>query len=418
MDSCVIQLTESTFKHGNLNIRPCGKDFFPPDVFGGSSKKAGLGVPITLEVEGLPDTIKTDIPTNSSTNQTRWILRERAWVKQFILSNNLEPGDTITITRSGNRIYRITPSNGHSGVAGKERQFEKDIRTSTKSFLSIGHIRTCECPKNHINCLSPKEWLKCQLGVWQFSYEGRDIRDKKVHPATFPIALARKVIDLFTHKGELVLDPFVGSGTTLVAAQDASRNAVGFDLQKKYVGLVESRLCRNSQLFADARQAAICDDAINIPDYLHRETVSLIFTSPPYANLLNRERKNKSRRHRDNGQLGKVEQYSQDPRDLGTMTLPEYTNAMGNIFEKLLPLLRPKSHCVINVPDMWWENKRITLHVSLIEELRQRGYELRNIIIWDRTNVVNKVGIFGWPSNYITMGVTFEYLLDFWRPPA
>jgi len=55
--------------------------------------------------------------------------------------------------------------------------------------------------------------------------------------------------------------------------------------------------------------------------------------------------------------------------------------------------------------------------VSLIEELRKRGYELRNIIIWDRTNVVNQIGIFGWPSNYITMGVTFEYLLDFWRPP-
>ena len=66
---------------------------------------------------------------------------------------------------------------------------------------------------------------------------------------------------------------------------------------------------------------------------------------------------------------------------------------------------------------MWWENERITIHVSLIEELRKRGYELRNIIIWDRTNIVNNIGIFGWPSNYITMGVTFEYLLDFWKPP-
>jgi hypothetical protein len=65
---------------------------------------------------------------------------------------------------------------------------------------------------------------------------------------------------------------------------------------------------------------------------------------------------------------------------------------------------------------MWWQNRRITLHIALVEELRKRGYELRNIIIWDRTNIVNRVGIFGWPSNYITMGTTFEYLLDFWRP--
>lgn len=63
------------------------------------------------------------------------------------------------------------------------------------------------------------------------------------------------------------------------------------------------------------------DDARSIPNYLEPESVSLIWTSPPYANLLNRKRKNKSRRGdlRDNGQLDKVEQYSQDERDLGLL---------------------------------------------------------------------------------------------------
>jgi DNA modification methylase len=286
---------------------------------------------------------------------------------------------------------------------------------STKK-LDINHKRACTCKPTHINCLNPKEWLKNQLGVWQFTYEKRDIRDKNVHPATFPIALSRKVIELFTHQGELVLDPFVGSGTALVAAQDCNRNAVGFDLQQKYIEISNSRLA-SSSFFNKAKQIAIEDDARNIGEYLEQETVSLIWTSPPYANLLNRKRKNKSRRNRNNEQLGKVEQYSQDYRDLGIMSIEDYTKTMGDIYENLLPLLRPKAHCVINVPDMWWENKRITIHVSLIEELRKRGYELRNIIIWDRTNIVNQIGIFGWPSNYITMGVTFEYLLDFWKPP-
>jgi DNA modification methylase len=263
--------------------------------------------------------------------------------------------------------------------------------------------------------LTAKEWLKDQIGVWQCAYEGRDVRDKSVHPATFPIALARRVIELFTHAGELVLDPFVGSGTTLVAAQDLSRNAVGFDLQEHYIELCRQRL-GGDNLLNQAQQLAIQDDARNIPAYFELEIVSLIWTSPPYANLLNRQRKNKSRRQRQNAQLGKVEQYSQDPRDLGTMPLDEYTQAMGEIFASLLPLLRPKAHCVINVPDMWWEDERITIHVALVEELRRRGYELRNTIIWDRTNIVNQKGIFGWPSNYITMGITFEYLLDFWRP--
>lgn len=263
-----------------------------------------------------------------------------------------------------------------------------------RSKIPIGYTRTCACPPNHLNCLTAKEWIECQLGVWQFAYEGRDIRDKNLHPATFPIALAKRVISLFTHEGELVLDPFVGSGTTLVAARDLNRNAVGFDLQAKSITLCAERL-ESYTLFNQAQQIAIQDDARNIPAYLEPETVSLIWTSPPYANLLNRKRLNKSRRKRRNEQYGKIEQYSQDPRDLGTMPLEEYTQAMGDIFEALFSLLRPRAHCVINVPDIWWEDKRITIHVALVEELRKRGYELRNIIIWDRTNIVNQVGIFG-----------------------
>jgi DNA modification methylase len=308
----------------------------------------------------------------------------------------------------------LTATKSKRGRQYKKESLPLTIREGAIEYrteLHIGHARTCKCGPTHINCLPAKEWLKSQLGVWRFTFEARDIRDKEVHPATFPIALSKRVIELFTHQGELVLDPFVGSGTTLVAAHDLNRNAVGFDLQQKYISLCASRL-KQSQLFTSARQVAIQDDARNISRYLAPETVELIWTSPPYANLLNRARKNKSRRFRNNEQLGKVEQYSQDSRDLGTMALEEYTKAMGDIFESLLPLLCPKGHCVINVPDMWWENQRITIHVSLIEELRRRGYELRNIIIWDRTNIVNQIGIFGWPSNYITMGVTFEICLN------
>ncbi|NPV51342.1 MAG: site-specific DNA-methyltransferase [Candidatus Methanofastidiosum sp.] len=290
---------------------------------------------------------------------------------------------------------------------------EKNLEYGTK--LNIGYTKLCECTSNKLNCLTAKEWLKSQIGVWQFSYEKEDIRDKNIHPATFPISLARKVIQLFTHEGELVVDPFVGSGTTLVAAKSLNRNAVGFDLHEEYIKLCGKRLA-DEKLFSNTSQIAIQDDARNIEKYFDEETISLIFTSPPYANLLNRPRKNKSRRDRNTEQLGKVEQYSQDSRDLGILDIDEYTSQMGDIFENILPLIKPRGHCVINVPDMWWENSRITIHVSLINELRERNYELRNIIIWDRTNIVNKVGIFGWPSNYITMGVTFEYLLDFWKP--
>ena len=279
--------------------------------------------------------------------------------------------------------------------------------------LPISGERVCQCKAGHLNCMTAKEWIKSQLGVWQFNYERRDIRDKKTHPATFPLSLARRVIELFTHEGELVLDPFVGSGTTLLAAQDVNRNAVGFDLQESYAKLSAERLGQSG----NAAQVAVQDDARAIPYYLAPGSIGLILTSPPYANLLNRKRRNKSRRNRNNEQLDEIEQYSQDERDLGTMPLEEYADALAEIYAGLLPLLRSGGHCVVNVPDMWWENERVTIHLSVIEALRRVGYEFRNTIIWDRTNIVNRVGIFGWPSNYITMGTTFEYILDFRRRP-
>ena len=286
-----------------------------------------------------------------------------------------------------------------------------------RGLFGLENGRLCECPPKHINCLTAKEWIKSQLGVWQFHYESRDIRDKNAHPATYPISLANRCISLFTHEGELVLDPFVGSGTTLVAARDLNRNAVGFDLKPEYVDLTTERLAKSPEL-ESTTQMAFCGDARSIQDQLAPDSVSLVLTSPPYANLLNRPRQNKSRRglERKNSQYLKTEQYSQDPRDLGVLELDEYQDAMAEIYGSLFPLLKERGHCVIDVPDMWLDNRRITIHTAVVEALRSVGYELRNTIIWDRTNIVNRVGIFGWPSNYITMGTTFEYLLDFWKP--
>ena len=287
--------------------------------------------------------------------------------------------------------------------------------------LTISNTKTCGCSPNHLNCMSAKDWIKSQLGVWQVYYDGEDIRDKSVHPAVMPVALAKRVIALFTHRGELVLDPFNGIGTTLLAAKDLDRNAVGFDIKDKYCRVTEERLT-NSESMNTSKQIVLCDDARNIPRYLEDATVNLIFTSPPYANLLNRRRLNKSRRGdlRKNPQYLRVEQYSQDKRDLGTMQIQEYASELKGIYEQLFPILKPRGHNVINIPDMWWSDgtagKRIPIHIYVYHAMIDAGFELRNTIIWDRTNIVNKVGIFGWPSNYITMGTTFEYLLDFWKP--
>ena len=284
--------------------------------------------------------------------------------------------------------------------------------------LKIGYKKICNWPDSHISCVSAKEWVKGMVAIQTFYYEGRDIRDKNIHPAVFPIALPAHFIKLLKHEGELVLDPFVGVGTTLVAAQDLNRNAVGFDLKKEYIEIARKRL-KQSRLNHNTEQIAIVDDARNIPQYFKENTISLCITSPPYANMLNRPRLNKSIRGnlRQNEYYMTIQQYSNDPRDLGTMNHEEYAKALEEIFSGILPLMKPRAHCIININDVWWNNKRYLTHIYVIEALTKAGFEFRNTFIWDKRDLVNKVGIFGWPNNFISLGATMEYILDFWRPP-
>jgi len=283
--------------------------------------------------------------------------------------------------------------------------------------LEIGFEKTCKCPPSHINCLNAKDWMRSMVGIWEFHYEKRDIRDKNIHPAVFPIGLPSKCIQLFTHEGELVVDPFAGIGTTLLAAQDLNRNAIGFDLKQEYIEVAKGRLAQGLPL-NDTKQVEIHDDARNMHKYLKENTVSLVVTSPPYSKFLDKPRRNKSMRGdlRNNQHYLTVQQYSQDPNDIGTLFPVEFAKELAKIYENILPFLKKRGHCVIDINDLWWENQRHPTHAYVIEEFMKVGYELRNVLIWDRRNLVNGVGIFGWPNNYIKLGTTFEYILDFWKP--
>lgn len=110
MESRTIELTTAAHKHGNLNIRACGRDFFPSGIYGASTREAGLGQQVMVRPDGLPDPILTDIPTDKSSGQPRWLFRERKWVKQFIRHHNLAPRDTVTIYRVDDLTYYVTPA--------------------------------------------------------------------------------------------------------------------------------------------------------------------------------------------------------------------------------------------------------------------------------------------------------------------
>jgi DNA modification methylase len=94
-------------------------------------------------------------------------------------------------------------------------------------------------PNNRKNTISRKEFLEFTKSVWTFPAEPAH---KVGHPAPFPVELPYRVIQLYTFEGEVVLDPFIGSGQAGIAAIKTNRHYVGYDIDEKYVKLAEIRI--------------------------------------------------------------------------------------------------------------------------------------------------------------------------------
>lgn len=87
--------------------------------------------------------------------------------------------------------------------------------------------------------ISRDHFMRDTLSVWKFSPESA----KRIgHPAPFPIELPRRLIDLYSYKNDLILDQFIGSGTTAVAALQLNRNYIGYETDPGYVALAQSRI--------------------------------------------------------------------------------------------------------------------------------------------------------------------------------
>jgi DNA modification methylase len=87
--------------------------------------------------------------------------------------------------------------------------------------------------------ISSEEFMESTLSMWKIPPESAS---RIGHPAPFPIELAARVIKLFSYVNDVVLDPFMGSGTTCLAAKKLRRHYVGFEIESEYIKLAEKRL--------------------------------------------------------------------------------------------------------------------------------------------------------------------------------
>ena len=87
--------------------------------------------------------------------------------------------------------------------------------------------------------ISKEDFIQWTKSVWTFPA----VNAKKIgHPAPFPVELPHRLINLYSYEGDVILDPFCGSGTTCIAAIMNNRNYIGYDINEKYIKLAQNRI--------------------------------------------------------------------------------------------------------------------------------------------------------------------------------
>jgi modification methylase len=148
--------------------------------------------------------------------------------------------DAIGFHMRGEIIWNKGSSAGVSTAWGSFASASNPCLRDVHEYILIFSKLTNKLEKeDKSNSIEKQDFVEWSKSIWKFPAESA----KKVgHPAPFPEELPRRLIEFYSFEGNLVLDPFVGSGTTAIVAYKTNRHFIGFDISPEYVALANSRL--------------------------------------------------------------------------------------------------------------------------------------------------------------------------------
>lgn len=256
-------------------------------------------------------------------------------------------------------------------------------------------------PIRRANQLDGKDWLKHSISIWHDIAKTKEEKTLK-HPASFPEMMVSRLISSFLNKEvAVILDPFLGSGSTLAAAAKSGHNGIGFEIYDEYLAKASTRLAPFS-----TQCTIVNDSAANMSQHIESESIDMVITSPPYWNILNR---NRTADYKD------IRTYGTDNSDLGNIDdYQAFLDELVNVMRGVYAVLKPRSYCVVNVMDIRVKDKLYTFHSDLYTRMETLGFQLDDIIIWDRRNDYNNLRPLGYPYKF-RLNRVHEYLLIFFK---
>lgn len=280
--------------------------------------------------------------------------------------------------------------------------------TSLSALALVAEETGKTSPNRRANDLDGKTWTKYSISIWS------DLRKtpeeiELLHPAIFPLALAGRLIEIFTNRQDcIVLDPFAGVGTTVVAAQRAGKHGIGFELNADFVAKANRRFTQRTMFDADQGLAEMHHaNCLELLQYVQPGSVDLVVTSPPYWDILNEKRTADYKERRDYGaatdDLGKIADYE------------EFLEQLKAVFARVYAALRPGAYCCVVVMDIRKKSRFYPFHSDIAAFMQDLGFIYDDLIIWDRRHEYNNMRPLGYPAVF-RVNKAHEFIVIFQKP--
>jgi DNA modification methylase len=253
--------------------------------------------------------------------------------------------------------------------------------------------------RNRLNDLTGKEWL---ISTKSFFVSTKCVDDKDAfnHPAPFLIKDIERMIAMFTKKNMTVFDPFMGSGTTSIAAYNLCRKSIGIDLNEEYKELALKRFEKKG-MQPDKDYVYIVGDSLVVTKTI--PNVDYIITSPPYHNILKNDSKglrdDKSAKGYRNGSRIGVDYYSDLENDLGNQqSYDDFLDLFSKIMQEAYLKLNMKRYCSIIISDFTVNKKEVCVQADIVRIMQKIGFVFVGTIVMLQDN--KPLYPFGYPYSF------------------
>ncbi|MBI4152454.1 hypothetical protein HY495_01975 [Candidatus Woesearchaeota archaeon] len=247
-------------------------------------------------------------------------------------------------------------------------------------------------PLNRLNDFTAQQWLRFTK-TWFIHNPPPRKKAELLHPAKYPEKMIEEFVRFFSKEGGIVFDPFLGTGSTLVACHNSNRNGIGIELQEKYAKIARERIqLLESQLKLDeeggklkAKQLVLRGNSAEVGKFWQEYNLPLIdavITSPPYGPMLNK----KGLVAKEREESGLDTKYSDDETDLGNASgYDDFLQKLMDIFIQIKPLIKDGGHLIIILQNYMDKGEYKMLAWDFARDM-SKEFQLRGEKVWCQDN--------------------------------